>query len=234
MKCGFCQSSISKQLTLQHLFSFEQVVDNACCESCYFDIEKVNKEFNCCQYCQKILGSETKICSDCQSWLKEKKNFNLMHDYLYIYNEKMKEYFQSYKFIGDIRMSQVFSGDIRQKLVSYQKQGFIIIPIPVSDDRLKERGFNQVEKLLESSLIDYEPILLKKETSSGSQSEKSKVERLKTEQSFFIKDRNKKKVRRKKVLLIDDVYTTGRTILHAYDCVLVNKPDEIRSFSLSR
>lgn len=233
MKCGFCQSSISKQLNLEDLLSLKRIVKNECCESCFIEIEKRDSKQSSCQYCKKILVSKGDTCLDCQTWRIKNEKFNLKHNYLYLYNEKMKEYFQQYKFIGDIRMSRIFSGDVHEKLLTYQKQGFIIVPIPISDKRLKERGFNQVEKLLEASLISYEPLLKKKEN-DVIQSEKNKEERLLMQQPFFIKSKNKQIINQKKVLLVDDVYTTGRTILHAYDSILMNNPNEIRSFSLSR
>ena len=233
MKCGFCHSPLTKEVSLSQLLRFSPVVFNEYCLSCSKELSRLNKEAAHCQYCQKELAVDSNICDDCHDWEKQLTTFSLKHDYLFSYNEKMKTYFQHYKFLGDIHLSRVFASDIQEGLRSYQQAGFIIVPIPLSKKKLRKRGFNQVEGLLTSSDIPFTAMMSKKET-LVSQSEKSKEERLASKQPFFISNQAKRKIKGQKILLIDDVYTTGRTILHAYDCLLPYKPKEIRSFSLSR
>jgi len=42
------------------------------------------------------------------------------------------------------------------------------------------------------------------------------------------------KIQNKKILIIDDVYTTGQTLFHAADCLQVAQPKIIRTISLAR
>lgn len=234
MRCGFCKSELIKELTLRNIILFDKIIFNECCLSCYAEFESYDiNELKRCKYCKKKSEKEMLICKDCELWVKNIKNFSLKHDYLYEYNEQMKEYFQRYKFSGDIQMGNIFRKDLFDKISFYQKNEFIIIPIPLSKERISERGFNQVEVLLQSSQINYESVLLKKEDSQA-QSQKNREERLCTEQPFCLKKGGKRVIHKRKVLIIDDVYTTGRTILHAYDCVSQAKPSEICSFSLTR
>ena len=79
--------------------------------------------------------------------------------------------------------------------------------IPLSPERLLERGFNQVEGLVEATGFSFKDILGKREESASSS--KSRLERLATEIPFFIKDGISFP---KKILLIDDIYTTGATV----------------------
>ncbi|MDW5473517.1 phosphoribosyltransferase family protein [Limosilactobacillus reuteri] len=61
--------------------------------------------------------------------------------------------------------------------------------------------------------VPYQSILRTKISSKVAQSSKTKEERLATKQPFILDA--PEKVINKKVLLVDDVYTTGRTLYHA-------------------
>ena len=90
-----------------------------------------------------------------------------------------------------------------------------IIPVPLHQRKLRERGYNQVTafgKSLSSSLkIDYNASLLKRNVYSKTQSKKNllgRTEGIETvfDISFTEKDHNKH------FILIDDVITTGATL----------------------
>jgi len=55
-----------------------------------------------------------------------------------------------------------------------------------------------------------------------------------TPQTFRIKADSPKKALNLKVLIVDDIYTTGRTILHARQLLHVNGFQNIYTFSLTR
>lgn len=233
MICRFCQREMMKQLTLTQMLSLKPIFYNYCCESCYLEIEKVDfRSGNFCQYCHEKLENGKEVCHDCKIWEKNYSPFMLDHHYLYEHNDKMSDYFREYKFLGDIRMGDAFSGDINRSLKSFINHNFIVVPIPVSKKRLKSRGFNQVEEFLTQADIPYEKLLSKKREVS-SQSEKTREERLKMKQPFFISKKNKEKVRNQSILIVDDVYTTGRTTLYAYEKLIECHPLEIKSFSIT-
>lgn len=234
MKCRFCQVTYSDFLQINEILSFKQLIKNNCCKDCYLELYLIqwgNEAL--CKYCRKTITSGSQVCADCSIWLNEVSNFQLDHTYLYEHNEKMSDFFKKYKFLGDIRLCDTFSKDISEHLKKYENQGFVIVPIPLSNNRLKKRGFNQVEAFLESSSISYERLIVKK-GNKKSQSEKGRRERLKMKQPFIVDKKYQKKIKGKKILIVDDVYTTGRTMLHAYECLSVYHPVEICSFSLSR
>ncbi len=93
-------------------------------------------------------------------------------------------------------------------------ENFIIMPIPLNNNRQKWRGFNQSDeiakklKLLNTLLLNN--VLIKnKKTKQHSLLDKN--ERVKNIlDSFKINDVNK--IKNQKILLIDDVYTTGSTM----------------------
>ena len=95
-----------------------------------------------------------------------------------------------------------------------------IIPVPISKKRYKARGYNQseliakelVRKLLASGIqIKYNNKCLFKIKDIIEQSKLNKEERQKNIQGVY-KLYNKQLLYNKKILLIDDIYTTGSTV----------------------
>ncbi|MBC7319053.1 ComF family protein [bacterium] len=110
-----------------------------------------------------------------------------------------------------------------------------IVPIPLSKERLKSRGFNQSEILaLEVSKILRVPISLSliriKETKPSINL--NVEERLNNiNRAFLLSDNS---LKGKRVLLVDDVYTTGATINEAGKTLLERDIKEVRAITLAR
>ena len=91
----------------------------------------------------------------------------------------------------------------------------IIVPVPISKKRLKTRGYNQsyliakeISKILN---IKLENDILAKQKDNIAQSTLNKSEREENVKCVY-KLVNENKVKNKKILLIDDIYTTGSTV----------------------
>ena len=220
--CLLCDQELSKQESLRDLILMKKE-NLTMCDNCKNKFEPVS-EASCKTCCKK--SSETS-CEDCQEWERKGKSVN--HKALYYYNEEMKEYFQKYKFQGDQLLASLFAEEVKATLKKYK--GYTIVPIPLSDKRNEKRGFNQVTAILESAGIPYQDLLIKKDTKA--QSQRNKKERLKAEQAFERKEL-KNKSWPEKIMIMDDIYTTGATIERAKEMLHVNGVKEIRSFSLAR
>ncbi|UYT11374.1 ComF family protein [Lactococcus garvieae] len=133
----------------------------------------------------------------------------------------MEEFFSHYKFLGDYRLHHVF-----HKYFQIEK-GYTIVPIPVSKQRFQERGFNQVAALLQQ--LPFSSLLEKEE--GPAQNTRTRNERLKNKNTFTLKAKVKVP---DKILLVDDVYTTGRTLQHAIAVLKQGGAQEIKTFSLCR
>ena len=98
------------------------------------------------------------------------------------------------------------------------KTNFILIPIPLHLKRLKRRGFNQAEEIAkELSKFLSLPLVsdcLIKDKETRAQVELNNEERKENVKGVFLV-KNKEKIEKKKILLIDDVYTTGSTMEEA-------------------
>ena len=156
----------------------------------------------------------------------------IYHHALYGYNQILRDWLERFKFQGDVRMAAAFEKEISQELVPLIKKGFLLVPVPISPGRRKERGFNQTEELLRAAGLPYVLLLEKREMDSH-QSEKNRKERMETTQPFYLNS-EMVKMTGKKLCLVDDVYTTGRTLYHAMDALESLHPAEICSFSIAR
>lgn len=100
----------------------------------------------------------------------------------------------------------------------------VIIPIPLHKSRLTSRGFNQayeiavpVSKILG---LKIERNLVIRKVAAKIQHELSREERIKNAVNLFAVRQKRHLVIPKKVVLIDDIYTTGATINSLCECLI--------------
>ena len=215
IKCLLCSRNIAQNFLFSELFLLKSP-QNLLCSQCQKNFEKI-PEAHCPRCCKPNVHE---ICTDCQNW--EKRGYKIRHQAIFHYNQAMKDYFSLYKFVGDYRLYQIFEPYFKN--ISPK---FSLVPIPISPKRLEERGFNQVTAFLsQENFIE----LLEKEN-SVKQSSLNRKERLESPNPFRLKRGLKVPT---KVILIDDIYTTGTTLYHASQILKEAGVHEIRSFSLCR
>lgn len=107
---------------------------------------------------------------------------------------------------------------------------FILIPIPLEKRKLKWRGFNQAEELAKeiSKFLNLEVLsdVLIKIKRTLPQVELESNERKENIKNVFLV-KNDEKIKKKKILLIDDVYTTGSTMEEAARVIIESGAGEI-------
>ncbi|MBI4526449.1 MAG: ComF family protein [Deltaproteobacteria bacterium] len=89
-----------------------------------------------------------------------------------------------------------------------------IIPVPLHRKRLRWRGFNQAVVLAREVSrawnVPVDPFVLSRTRETPPQTQLTEEERRKNVRGAFVLNR-KKSVKRKVLLLVDDVYTSGAT-----------------------
>ena len=65
-----------------------------------------------------------------------KKGYIPKHFAIYRYKENMKGYFSRYKFMGDYCLRKNISTRIKANLKVFLKKGYILVPVPLSEERL--------------------------------------------------------------------------------------------------
>ena len=148
---------------------------------------------------------------------------------LFEYNEFMKQYFYRYKFLKDIYLAHVFAKEINHFFINEIKkhQDWIITPIPIHYQHLKERTFSQVEELLTTAFVRHQQVL--KKISTKRQSQKSRDERLQTTKLFDVITN----VKGESFLVFDDIKTTGTTLKLAEEALMSSGAKEVRLIALA-
>ena len=219
-ECLLCKEQIKEKGSFLRLFLLKEE-GPSCCSTCYQKFEGIPEEH--CPRCFR--DGQSDLCTDCQKW--EKEGNPVQHQSLFTYNEAMKNYFNQYKFQGDYVLRFVFAKAAKKAVKMFREH--IIVPIPVSNEKFQVRGFNQVQGILDAANLSYRDVLEKKDTLA--QSSKTREERLQTQQAFKIKNGVDLP---DKILLVDDIYTTGKTLQLAKQILLEAGVKEILTFSIAR
>ena len=171
----------------------------------------------------KVEYSRCKFC--------ENKNFYFDRAISCIeYCDKSKVLVLSLKYYGNTYMSRYIAQVMRDKLEFEQISANYIIPVPLHKKRMRTRGFNQAEKIA-SYLSDYTeiPIIdcIKRNRNTKRLYALNKFQREKElKNAFEVKD-GSEKIKCKRVLLIDDIFTTGTTVNEISKKLKIYGVDEI-------
>jgi ComF family protein len=121
----------------------------------------------------------------------------------------------------------------------YKKNKAVIIPVPLTLKKRRQRGFSQTEVIAQklSMFLNIEilNVLIKKNTSSSQVKTKSATQRTRNvKNSFLITGFNKKPF--KTAIIVDDVLTTGATIKEVAKTLIDGKvvSENIIVFTLAR
>jgi ComF family protein len=158
------------------------------------------------------------FCGDCQ---KQQRHFREGRG-IYLYDDKMRTSVLRYKYGGRREYGSFFAASMchyaRCEILRWQPD--LILPIPLHKKTRRQRGFNQAELLAERIGACYgipvSSAVLAKRQQTHSQKKLSEEERrLNLKKAFFVE----RPVKNLRILLIDDVFTTGSTIDAAAQCL---------------
>jgi len=205
------------------------------------------------KFCIGCKQLNTYLCNDCLSLIDtntrpsnkepELDKLFFITDY---HNIIVKKLIQKFKYppfaknLTDVFGSFIinyFQGIEKSPEFLTEKQNYIIIPIPLSRKRLKWRGFNQAEeianKLSSFSGIPVVKNVLLRIKNTKPQANLTQSQRKNNLANVFY-CQNSEKIKTKKVLLVDDVYTTGTTMKEAAQVLKSAGIQHISGFVIAR
>ena len=108
--------------------------------------------------------------------------------------------------------------------------GFTMIPVPSFSEDDKERGFNHVETIF--SKVGLPMVNVLEKTSHFKQANNTGKDRKNIKD--YLKIKQLSTLRHKRILIVDDVYTTGSTMKAFIELVKTLSPKEIRILVMSK
>ncbi|MBS4223202.1 ComF family protein [Bacillus sp. FJAT-49682] len=232
--CLYCDTFIQSEISWQKLFF--PCVEPLLCKACLESLQPITGDT--CEKCSRSLDGlspeyiKGKMCTDCSRWEQDARWKGILEKNisLFIYNDFLKEILARYKFRGDHELAKAFAPQIGSALKSIHYD--FLVPIPLSRERLEERGFNQSTSLATSAKLTTSDDLLIR-IHSEKQSKKTRQERLAQDQIFQINS-SSTSIKGKTILLIDDIYTTGSTLHQAAKTLKNAGAESIKAFTLAR
>lgn len=202
-----------------------KISNEVLCNKCEIELRKI-ADF-------KIITKDI----DEEKELKDKSFSELM--YIFKYEGLIRKMILDYKFNDKSYLYRTFvkfmlkNKNIFEKIKNYDT----IVPVPISKKRKKERGYNQslliakeICSLTSKNLLDN---CLVKTKNIIEQSKLNKQDRLKNIKGVY-ELKNARLIEHKKILLIDDIYTTGSTVEECSKTLIKGKPQKIGVITLAK
>lgn len=181
------------------------------CKSCEKETGKIGEHF--CLKCGKGLEeTDREFCRDCE----RQPHVFVQNRGLFPYNGKMKGCIYRYKYQNQRYYAEYFAGELLAEFSGQIRDWGVeaMVPVPLHRSRMKKRGFNQAEivlRYMEEPLgvpVFGDYVLRGKKTLP--QKYLNQAGRQKNLKRAFKTASNSVKLN--KVLVFDDIYTTGSTL----------------------
>jgi ComF family protein len=206
------------------------------CPPCNFKLKPIEEPR--CKKCSKPIDSEEKeYCHDCET-----KNHHYVKGYaLWAYDTSMKKSLSDFKYHGRREYSDFYIDEIMKRYGTEIERiaPDVLVPIPIHKSKQIQRGYNQADILargigskLNIAVLSH---LLQRDKKTLPQKLLNDKERLKNlEKAFTYSEKESTLIAAPihKVMLIDDIYTTGSTIEACTNILTKNGIDEVYFLSI--
>jgi len=212
------------------------------CSDCFSLIEMNNKQY--CPFCTPAkIVFDSKTCLGCR---KKGKKLNGLFFAAPYQNFIIRKIIYQYKY-GSFSKSLAKTLSLiiinHFKLIDQKphflkdKSNFIFMAVPLSKKKEKWRGFNQAKEIAKELSFYYKiPLIdkvLVKTKDTVSQTELSSKEREENVKNAF-RCLNGNTIKDKKIILVDDVFTTGSTMEECAKCLKENGAKEVWGIVVAR
>ncbi|QAT49649.1 ComF family protein [Caproiciproducens sp. NJN-50] len=186
-----------------------------------------------CVFCDKIISPGTKICKTCAAAIAPVNALRCMNlpgcgqnipcIVLYPYESQVRDSIIRFKFYGEKKNADFYAEQLSELVRKRMKPSSfdLVTAVPISRERKQGRGYNQSElvarKVADQLGLSYEECL-EKVRDNPEQHLLPRLERLKNVAGVYRADGNR--IAGKRILLIDDIVTTGSTLCECAEVLL--------------
>ncbi|NQU03999.1 MAG: ComF family protein [Syntrophaceae bacterium] len=175
------------------------------------------------------------LCGDC---ISSRPPFAVARA-LGMYEKTLLDAIHLFKYNGKIAMGEILG----EMMAQYDYDSLdirdysLLMPVPLHTLRLKKRGFNQAlilaRHIAHKFSLPLDFTTLKRSVDTKPQVNLGRSERVKNIKGAF-EVAHEEKIRGKKILLVDDVYTTGSTVRECARVLIEKGAKEVSVFTLAR
>jgi competence protein ComFC len=192
---------------------------NPVCKICFKEFKK--------ETLISFIDSSVSICPECffklnHSFQKGKIDGTEIMS-LSEYKPPLSDLLIKYKETLDYELHSVFLSYLKWYLKTIY-DGYSLVIVPSSEAKIKKRGFNHLKEIF--SMLDMPFIDVLNKDDGVEQKKKNALERRETASSFHIKNGNL--LTNKKILLVDDVITTGTSLRSCLLLIKQQRPKKLK------
>lgn len=199
------------------------------CDICQSSTPKVSPQH--CSDCGRP-GEQGELCKHCEN---EPFSFTACRSWG-MHRGPLREAVLKLKYRRDLGLGEIMAKNLADVVKENDWQFDLISPIPLGKRRLKERGYNQAGLLARPLAwelkIDYLPKNIKRIRETTSQVDLNRGERIENVEGAFWA--NPKRLGGKRILIVDDVMTTGATVNAVSKAALSAGAEKVYVVTLSR
>lgn len=221
--------------------TFEAVMAPHLCNNCISKLTQVISPIcSCCGMMFKERVSEDHLCGNC---IKKKPLLRIARSFG-VYDQTLLDIIRAYKFRSKLQLANPL-GDVLYDLYknnywdSIKKKWHhdvpdLILPVPLHKSRFRKRKFNQAWLLIKNWHSDKTDsgILLRKRATIPQTGLDKKTRKKNIKGAFSVS--SAEKINGKKILIIDDVYTTGATANECAKELLKNGAKHVDLLTIAR
>lgn len=177
------------------------------CPDCYATIKRV--PINVCPYCNAYVSTNGH-CPDCSN---RKPAYSRYRAFAF-YGGVIREAVHHLKYQNDVGVARVLAGYLLKVIQAENWEFDLVVPVPLSKTKQEQRGYNQAERLARPIAAalnkTFSTSALRRIKEKASQVDLDVQSRRANVRGVFEAD--PMIVKGKRILLIDDVFTTGATL----------------------
>ena len=198
-----------------------------------------------CEDCQKkikildgivcdVCGLPQEQVGVCKTCLADRPHFHALRAWT-VFEEPIQHALHKLKYRKDVSLGDALAFQMVSFVEKLNWKIDMILPTPLGMQRMKDRGYNQaamVAKPLAMALqVEYVPEQLTRKKETRTQVGLTKVERKKNVEGAF---QASAKVKRKHIVVMDDVSTTGSTLSSVAECLYSAGAENVYALTVAR